>query len=122
MNTRQMQALTPKRKKKELGRLFRFHGAALEQSVEALDSRRPKIAAGVLDSLAETRRDIDSLVKLNKRPTSSASVDFKIKELLKKQRKYGAAFEDAVRAGLIAQARTVMGWLNNIDKELSALI
>lgn len=119
MNIAQAQQMTPKKKNKELGRLFNLHRESLRQALQALESRKPKIAVSVLDGLAETRANIETLMSEGQ---YSPSVHVKLKELLTQQRRFSSAFAAAIRTGSISEVKNILNWLDNVDLELAVLV
>ena len=112
-----------KRKAKKLDKLFTLHRAALRQSLNALDSRRTKIATKAAGCLGEICGDISTLANsIRDDKNLSASVATKLKELIAELKKYAEGFEEAIQSGSVSEATKFSRWSREIDSKLKDLL
>jgi len=123
MNTMLLQQMALEKKAQKLDELFRLHRAALRQSLNALESRRTKIATKAADCLGEINGDISTLANsIRDDKKFSLSVAVKLKELLGELKKYAEGFEKAIQLGSVIESRNFQRWSIEVSSKLKDIL
>ncbi len=111
--------MNEKERKATLGKLLAMFAEAVNGAVRALEARRPKIAAGVVDRLANTVGDIDCLIDQgNYAPSVRHGAKLKVADLRSKLEGFSAA----VQSGSGKEAKNIARWLKGLADELAELV